>query len=110
MSATDELRRMLNEAGVEWDYGITGAASTRFNANGVELTFIDMRDGVTCSTILTPAQAIAATVGASGRESYDAGFASGVKAALQQLYGLLHEYPTLDEIEAWADSQWEVDE
>ena len=48
---------------MEWDYGITGAASTMFNANGVELTFIDMRDGVTCSTILTPAQAIAATLG-----------------------------------------------
>lgn len=63
MSATDELRRMLDERGVEWDYGITGAASTKFNANGVELTFIDMRDGITCSTILTPAQAIAATVG-----------------------------------------------
>ena len=63
MTATDELRRMLDEADVEWDYGITGAASTKFNANGVELTFIDMRDGVTCSTILTPAQAIAATVG-----------------------------------------------
>lgn len=63
MTATDELRQMLTEAGVEWDYGITGTASTRFNANGVELTFIGMRDGVTCSTILTPAQAIAATVG-----------------------------------------------
>ena len=63
MTATDELRRMLDEADVEWDYGITGAASTKFNANGVELTFIDMRDGVTCSTILSPAQAIAATVG-----------------------------------------------
>ena len=63
MTATDELRRMLDERGVEWDYGITGAVSTRFNANGVELTFIGMRDGVTCSTILTPEQAIAATVG-----------------------------------------------
>ena len=63
MTATDELRRILDERGVEWDYGITGAASTMFNANGVELTFIGMRDGVTCSTILTPAQAIAATVG-----------------------------------------------
>ena len=63
MSAKDELRRMLDEAGVEWDYGITGAASTKFDVNGVELTFIGMRDGVTCSTILTPAQAIAATVG-----------------------------------------------
>lgn len=65
MSATDELRRMLDEAGVEWDYGITGAASTMFNANGVELTFIGMRDGVTCSTILTPVQAIEATLGRS---------------------------------------------
>lgn len=63
MSATDELRRLLDERGVEWDYGITGAASTKFNANGVELTFIGMRDGVTCSTILTPAQAVAATLG-----------------------------------------------
>jgi membrane protease subunit (stomatin/prohibitin family) len=63
MTATDELRRMLTDAGVEWDYGITGAASTRFNANGVELTFVGMRDGVTCSTILTPEQAIAATLG-----------------------------------------------
>ena len=62
-TVTDELRRMLTEAGVEWDYGITGTASTMFNANGVELTFIGMRDGVTCSTILTPAQAIDATVG-----------------------------------------------
>lgn len=63
MNPTDELRRMLDEADVEWDYGITGTASTMFNANGVELTFIGMRDGVTCSTILTPEQAVAATVG-----------------------------------------------
>ncbi len=63
MTATDELRCLLDEQGVEWDYDITGAASTRFNANGVELTFIDMRDGVICSTILTPEQAIAATLG-----------------------------------------------
>lgn len=64
MTATDELRRMLDERGVDWDYGITGVASTRFRASGgVELTFIDMRDGVTCTTILTPAQAIAATLG-----------------------------------------------
>ena len=40
-------------------------------------------------------------------ESYDAGFKNGMKATLQQLYGLLHDYPTLDDIEAWADRQWE---
>ena len=64
MTAIDELRRLLDERGVEWDYGITGVASTRFRASGgVELTFVDLRDGVVCTTILTPEQAIAATLG-----------------------------------------------
>ena len=62
MSATDELRRLLDERGVEWDYGITGAATTRFNANGLHLTFTPMRYGLVCSTILTPEQAIEATL------------------------------------------------
>lgn len=63
MSATDELRRLLDERGVKWDYGITGAATTKFRTNGVDLTFMSMRDGLVCTTILTPAQAIAATLG-----------------------------------------------
>ena len=62
-SATDVLRRLLDERGVEWDYGIRGATTTRFNANGVDLTFTPMRGGLVCSTILTPEQAIAATLG-----------------------------------------------
>lgn len=63
-SATDELRRMLDERGVEWDYGIAGPTTTRFNVNGVDLTFTPLRGGLVCSTILIPAQAIAATLGA----------------------------------------------
>ena len=63
MTATDELRRLLDERGVEWDYGITGATTTRFSINGIDLTFTPMRDGLVCSTIITPAQAIAATLG-----------------------------------------------
>ena len=63
MSATDELRRLLDERGVEWDYGITGAETTRFNANGLHLTFTPMRYGLVCSTILTPEQAVEATLG-----------------------------------------------
>ncbi len=63
MTATDELRRLLDERGVEWDYGITGATTTRLSVNGIDLTFTPMRDGVVCSTILTPEQAIAATLG-----------------------------------------------
>ena len=63
MSATEVLRRLLDERGVEWDYGITGATTTRFDVNGVDLTFTPMRDGLVCSTILTPEQAIAVTLG-----------------------------------------------
>lgn len=62
-SATDRLRELLDERGAEWDYGITGATTTRFNVNGVNLTFTPMRDGLVCSTIFTPEQAIAATLG-----------------------------------------------
>lgn len=62
-TATDELRRLLDERGVEWDYGITGSSTTRFSVNGIDLTFTPMRDGLVCSTILTPEQAVAATLG-----------------------------------------------
>ena len=62
-SATERLRALLDERGVEWDYGITGATATSFNVNGVNLTFTPMRDGLVCSTILTPEQAVAATLG-----------------------------------------------
>ena len=62
-SSTKILRRMLDERGVKWDYGITGSATTSFSVNGIDLTFTPMRDGLVCSTILTPEQAIAATLG-----------------------------------------------
>lgn len=77
MNTDDELRAMLDERGVNWDYGITGAATTKFRANGVDLTFMPMRDGLVCTTILTPAQAIAATRGSGTcqlkRASWDDG-------------------------------------
>ena len=63
MTATEILRRLLDERGVWWDYGIAGPTTTRFTVNGVDLTFTPMRDGLICSTILTPEQAIAATLG-----------------------------------------------
>ena len=63
MTATGVLRRLLDERGAWWDYGIRGASTTRFSVNGVDLTFTPMRDGLVCSTILTPEQAIAATLG-----------------------------------------------
>ena len=63
MTATERLRQLLDERGVEWDYGITGPATTRFNASGIDVTFTPMLDGLVCSTILTPEQAVEATLG-----------------------------------------------
>ena len=64
-TATEVLRRLLDERGVEWDYGIMGPTTTKFSVNRIDLTFTPMRDGLMCSTILTPEQAIAATLGAT---------------------------------------------
>lgn len=127
MTATDELRRMLDEHGIEhddefiksaisycagyegtyWDgdsFGYVEPIRPKPNTIGShpELTIHDC----------TPEQAIAATKLWNTRaerddDLYDTGFANGVKATLQQLYGLLHDYPTVDDIEAWADRQWE---
>ncbi len=63
MNTDNELRRMLDERGVNWDYGVTGATTTKFRINGVDLTFMPMRDGLVCTTILTPEQVIAVTLG-----------------------------------------------
>ena len=82
-TATERLRALLDERGVEWDYGITGPTTTRFRVNGVngvDLTFTPMRDGLLCSTILTPEQAIAASLGQEDiytREDMEGAFVSG---------------------------------
>ena len=44
---------------------------------------------------------------ACDEKSYDAGFDNGMKATLQQLDGLIYEGADVDEIQAWADRQWE---
>ena len=41
------------------------------------------------------------------RESYDAGFNSGVKATLQQLDGLIASGYDINAVCAWIDCQWE---
>lgn len=89
---TERLRALLDERGVEWDYGITGPTTTRFRVNGVngvDLTFTPMRDGLLCSTILTPEQVIAATLGISDTEDastdtdgHDLGHVRDVSATL----------------------------
>ena len=69
MSATDELRRMLDERGVEWEdsepYG--AKAVTRFKVNDVWLRYVDYGDYCWVDyhedEPLTPEQTIAATLG-----------------------------------------------
>lgn len=75
MNATDELRAELTKRGIKWDYGITGATTTKFSVNGIDLTFTPMRDGLVCSTILTPEQAVEVTLerGTCHVEGYDDG-------------------------------------
>ena len=80
MTATDELRAELTKRGVEWDYGITGSTTTKFSVNGIDLTFSPMRDGLVCSTSLTPEQAIAATLGTG--TCHVEGFDDGIDEAL----------------------------
>lgn len=109
-----ELHKALKARGI--DYWVAQGITFWNRDDGCEcLAYGYQADGVPKLAVkvvgLTdPEQAIAATSPRDEGESYDAGFTYGVKATLQQLYGLLHEYPTLDEIEAWADSQWEVPE
>ena len=110
MTATDELLTLLKEQGFEhYKHEVPAEEDcvAFYDGNRWHDCWESVDGEVNVTFSMTPEQAVAATVGRDERESYDAGFASGMKATLQQLYGLLHEYPTLDEIEAWADSQWE---
>lgn len=63
MTATDELRHLLDERGVEWTDGGFPSTATEWCANGVVWHGL-LRDGtIELVAMLTPAQAIAATLG-----------------------------------------------
>ena len=64
MSATDELRRLLDERGVEWRGGLP--TETMVEADGLDLLYVTLPDGRVRAFIrnyLTPEQAIEATLG-----------------------------------------------
>ena len=72
MTATDELRRLLDERGVEWSEGLGNEhrVETFFDdMNGHTALFVDFGDGnpfggeSELSADLTPAQAVEATLG-----------------------------------------------
>jgi len=64
MTATEELRRMLDERGVEWRGGLP--TETMVEADGLDLLYVALPDGRVRAFIrnyLTPEQAIEATLG-----------------------------------------------
>lgn len=65
MTATDELRRMLDERGVELrdDSSIYGTRRTVWTANGVTYVAAEVSGRLKVSGYLTPEQAIEATLG-----------------------------------------------
>ena len=65
MTATDELRRLLDERGVEWrdDSSIYGTRRTVWTADGVTYVAAEVSGRLKVSGYLTPEQAIAATLG-----------------------------------------------
>lgn len=63
MSATDELRRMLDEAGVEWRGGLPTETIVKEPIDALYVERSDGRMHVYFRSYLTPAQAVAATLG-----------------------------------------------
>lgn len=112
-TATERLRELLDERGVEWrdsePYGAN--AVTKFDVRGITLRYVEYPDYCWLdyheNEALTPEQAIAATLGSDRDKVYDAGFTNGIKATLQQLDGLLMQTDSAVEIQAWVDRQWE---
>ena len=154
MTATEELRKLLDERGVEY---MGRGPNFTYWSNWSVVAQLD-GERLWLSHYVTPEQAIAATLGdddyerkmdallcrlTNGKfsksrqydldfmescvneefeklyedeladaalgsdERYDAGFANGVKATLQQLDGLIYKGADVDEIQAWVDRQWE---
>jgi len=64
MTATEELRRLLDERGVEWRGGLP--TETMVEADGLDLLYVALPDGRVRAFIrnyLTPEQAVEATLG-----------------------------------------------
>ena len=63
MTATEELRRMLDERGVEWERGLPTETIVREPIDALYVERPDGRMHVYFRSYLTPEQAIAATLG-----------------------------------------------
>lgn len=105
---TELLREGLTERGIEWRSGLEGVT---FVGDWCLVEYDNGRLAATCEPVLTPEQAIAATLGSVPDEieltqSYDAGFGNGVMAVFQQLEGI-ESYEELQDLiaEYWGEGE-----
>ena len=87
---TELLCKLLDERGIEWRSGLEGVT---FVSDWCFVEYDSGKLAATCEPVLTPEQAIAATLGSVPDEieltqTYDAGFRNGVMAVYQQLEGI----------------------
>ena len=80
MSATEELRRLVDERGVEWESGLPTETIVREPNDALYVERPDGRMHVYFRSYLTPAQAVAATLGneeSYTRDDVESAFVSG---------------------------------
>ena len=92
MSATDELRRLLDERGVEWDDEGYPTTCTVWASNGIVWHGLWRDDCIELIAHLTPAQAIDATLGRGTCHAAAFGFCSECGARMDGIYQ--HYCPT----------------
>lgn len=101
---TELLCKLLDERGIEWRSELEGVT---FVGDWCFVEYDNGKLAATCEPVLTPEQALAATLGSERDKIYDTGFDNGVKACLQILDGYL-DYPhsAVENISKWVDEQW----
>jgi len=68
VTSTERLRALLDERGIEWRSGLEGVT---FVGDWCFVEYDDGKIAATCEPVLTPEQAIAATVGAEKRDTVE---------------------------------------
>lgn len=108
MTPTDELRRLLDERGVEWTDGGFPTTATEWCANGVVWHGL-LRDGtIELVAMLTPEQAVKATLGRNDsytREDVESAFVSGYSLGLD-----MFDHSKPDAEKGWNQNERDLDE
>ena len=107
MTATDELRRMLDELVVEWQAPASFDGTARYDTTAGGYWFHEFNGKITING-LTPAQAIAATLGSDDtftREDVESAFVSGYSLGLD-----MFDSSKPDNEKGWNQNKRDMDE